>query len=672
MAVQIGPKIGIEGEKEYRSQISQIIQQTKALDSAMEATSSAWNENTSAMTKNKAQAQQVAQKIELTQQRLTVLNSMLEQSAAKYGENSTVTLRWQQAVDSCTASLNSMQQQLKSFNGAENFSELSTKFADMGTTLQNIGDKMTAVGQKMTMSLTLPIMAVGTAAVKLGSDLEESANKVDVVFGNMSGTVKDFASTTTQAFAISEGKALEMAGDYGAMATSMGMSQAEAAKLSTNLVALAGDMASFHNKSTEIAANSLKGVFTGETESLKQFGVAMTETNLEHFAEKHGKVYDQMSQAERIMTRYSYLLETQSDAVGDAERTMDGFAGSTRQLKAALEDAGAALGQALVPIITPLVQMITKLLTAFASLPAPIQTVIAVIMALLAAIGPIIVILGTLVSSFGTLVAAAPAVASAITAVAAAVTGLDLALAPAIGVILAIVAAFALAFAAGAALAANWDSIADAASNLGTSMNRAVNTVKQKLQTLVNSAASVCGEVIAWFASLPAKIANALRQAVDRAKQEFEKMVSDAKKSGKDFINGFVDGIKSGISKIVDTVKDIAETIDQYLGFSCPEKGPLSKYEIWMPDFMKGLAKGIYSNEYIVARAMNSLSKTMALPLDSNATMNMALSGANGGSYSSGLIGGTIMNISVDHISELNDLIRIQNQAQQRLRMGAR
>ena len=149
-------------------------------------------------------------------------------------------------------------------------------------------------------------------------------------------------------------------------------------------------------------------------------------------------------------------------------------------------------------------------------------------------------------------------------------------------------------------------------------------------------------------------------------------MINNAKQSGKDFIEGFVSGIKEKIDKIVDAVKDIADTIEQYLGFSCPDKGALSKYESWMPDFMEGLAKGINQNKGIVTKAINSLSKEMVLPLDASASMNMAFSGADGGSYSTGLIGGTIMNINVDHISELNDLLRIQNQAQQRYRMGAR
>ena len=114
MAVQIVTKIGIEGESEYRSQIKKIINETKALDSSMEKTASEWNKNTSQMTKNKAIAQNLAQQIDLQQQKLSAMNAMLEQSTAKFGANASATLSWQRAVDSATASLNHMQAELQS------------------------------------------------------------------------------------------------------------------------------------------------------------------------------------------------------------------------------------------------------------------------------------------------------------------------------------------------------------------------------------------------------------------------------------------------------------------------------------------------------------------------------------------------------------------------------
>lgn len=669
MAVQIGPRIGIEGEKEYRAEISSIIAQTKQLDTAMEATAASWNASTSAMTKNKAMAQNLTQQISLFESKLASQTALLEASKDKFGENSVQVQKWQTAINQTNASLAEMKQQLNSLGNAAGFSALSTKIADFGTKMQNIGQSMMAVGQKLTMSLTLPIAAIGTAAVKLGSDLNESANKVDVVFGNMSQSVKDFAATSTEMYAISEGKALAMAGDYGALAKSMGFSEREAANLSTEMVALAGDMASFHNKSIDVAANSLKGVFTGETEALKGLNVVMTQSVLEEYAAKQGKVYDQMSQSEKVLTRYNYLLENQSDAIGDSGRTMGEFAGSTRQLKAALEDAGAALGEAIIPIIKPMIQILTKLATAFANLPAPVQTVIAAILLLVAAIGPAILIIGTLMSAFGAIVTNAPMVASAIIKIGSAILGMDAALAPAILGILGLAAALAAAVAIGYLIGSNWDSIAEAASNMASGVGNAIEKFNKFRSVLAGVAKNLVSGFVEEIASLPRKIGEALSGAIQEIKDTFNQMIAKAKQSGKDFIQGFVDGIEEKIGKVVKAVKEVANTVKDFLGFSRPDKGPLHVYEEWMPHFMQGLAKGIEGNLGLVKGAVTDVAKTMELPLSSNAQMNMAMAGA--GASGTMTLGGTVMNVYVDHISELNDLIQIQNQAQQRYRMGA-
>lgn len=670
MATQIGPKIGIEGEKEYRAQMQQIIDQAKTLDAAMNKTASAWDKNTSEMTKNKAQAQKLVQQIELFEGKLALMNTMLEKSAEKYGENDRKTQAWQRAIDNTTASINNMRSQLDSLNNAQNFSGFATQMADVGTRIQNIGANISAVGQKLTMSLTLPLVAAGTAAVKLGSDMNESANKVDVVFGEMSQSVKDFAKTTTDMYAISEGRALQMAGDYGAMAKAMGMSEQEASKLAIELVGLAGDMASYHNKEIEVASNSLRGLFTGETEALKQFSGAIGQVAFEEFAAKQGKVYNQMSQAEKVMTRYQYLLETQRDAIGDSMRTADEFAGSTRRMTASLENAASALGQALVPIITPVIQALTKLLQKFTELPEPVQKFIAVTLTIVAVIGPVIMIIGVFTSSIGSLItfiAGIPgAIATATTAIAA--------FAAALGISVPILAALAVAaIAVGAGIAAmveNWDAISAAIVEFGNSVKDAYNKLIEQNDKILQNIDEFTDDIISYFKELPAKIKQAIKEMVQQVKDEFNNLIRSAKQSGQDFIDGFVNGIKQRVQKVVDAVKDIAKTVEEYLGFSCPDKGPLSKYESWMPDFMEGLAKGIEQNKSVVTRAINDLSKDMVLPLDASASMNMAISGSND-SYAAGMVGGFTMNVSVDHINDLNDLLRIQQQAQQRFRMGA-
>ena len=673
MATQIGPKIGIDGEKEYRQQIRQIIDQTKTLDSAMQKTASEWNKNTSAMTKNKAIAQNLTQSISLQKEKIAAMNQMLEQATEKFGEGSSAAMAWQRAVDQATISLNNMQSELNNLHGAAGFSELQTQMADIGTTVQNFGQKMTSLGQSLTATLTLPLVAAGAAAVKLASDTEEAANKVDVVFGTMSEQVKQFADDALNSYGLAEGSALQMAGTFGAMATSMGLSQAEAANMSTSLTALAADMASFYNVSTDIAQTSLQGVFTGETEALKKFGIVMTQTNLEDFAAQQGKVYSQMSEAEKVMTRYAFVMNATADAQGDFGRTADGTANSFRVLQESLKELASAFGQSLLPIITPLIQRLTAIVQAFAKLPEPIKRFIVVIGLIVAAVGPVLVIIGTLMTSLGGIITQGPIIAAAFISMIPAIQGLaasfvELTVAAAPWLLLA--AAIA---AAGYLIYSNWDSISAGISNAASSISEAYHRLMDLNNSLKESVNSFVESFVSSIAKLPTKVVNALKETVTAIKNEFKQMIQNAKKSGADFVNGFIDGIKSKVQGLINQVQKIAETIEEYLGFSCPEKGALSKYETWMPDFMNGLAKGIYSNMGVVKAAVSDVAKTMTLPLDSGASMNMALAGSGAGGASASLgMGGTTMNIYVDHISELNDLLKIQNQAQQRLRMGAK
>lgn len=670
MATQIGPKIGIEGEKEYRQQLKQIIDQTKNLDAAMARTSSEFTKNTSQMTKNKAVAQNLSQQIQLYDQKLEIMNQMLEESAAKFGESAAATQSWQRAIDYATAALNDMQAELSNLKGAENFSDVATKFADAGTKLQNVGQKITAVGQKMTMSLTLPIAAAAAASVKLASDLEESSNKVDVVFGNMSLSVKQFATNALNSYGLAESTALQMAGTFGAMATSMGLSQQQSAKMSVALTALAADMASFYNVSTEVAQNSLQGIFTGETEALKKFGIVMTQTNLEQFAADQGKVYSKMSEAEKVMTRYAFVMEATKDAQGDFGRTSDGTANSLRVFQESLKELGAAFGEQLLPVITPIVQALTAMIQKIASLPAPVQKVIVIIVLIVAAIGPLLVIIGTLMSSLGAIITQAPIIAGALAGLIPIITKLTAsfgALTASAAPWLLLAAAIA---AAGIAIYMNWDQISAAASELGSNISTAYDKMMAKNEELKNNVNGFVINIVQTFKQLPEKILEALKEAIQKIASAFEQLIENAKKSGKDFIDGFVDGIKARVQKVVDAVKGVAKKIEEYLGFSCPDKGPLHDYETWMPDFMQGLAKGINQNRGYVTRAIDSLAKDMVLPLDTNASMNMALSGAGG--YSTEAFGNMTTNVYVDHINDLQDLIRIQNQAQQRYRMGAR
>jgi phage-related minor tail protein len=112
---------------------------------------------------------------------------------------------------------------------------------------EEFGKKMTSIGSAMSLAITTPLLLIGKQMIKLASDSQEATNKVEVAFGKSADAVKEFASTSLTQFGIAKGSAMDMASTYGDMSTSMGLTQEQAASLSTSLVGLAADLASFKN-----------------------------------------------------------------------------------------------------------------------------------------------------------------------------------------------------------------------------------------------------------------------------------------------------------------------------------------------------------------------------------------------------------------------------------------
>lgn len=205
----------------------------------------------------------------------------------------------------------------------------------------------------------------GSQAIQTASDLEEVQNVVDVSFGSMANEVEAFAKTAIQSFGMSELTAKQTASTFMAMANGMGLALKDGKNMSLQLTALAGDMASFYNVRQDVAQTALNSVFTGETESLKKFGIVMTEANLNAFALSKGitKSYSAMSQAEKVALRYHYVLKSTANAQGDFARTSGSWANQVRILKEQFNQLLGILGKGLIQVLTPIVQVLNKLLS---------------------------------------------------------------------------------------------------------------------------------------------------------------------------------------------------------------------------------------------------------------------------------------------------------------------
>lgn len=209
-----------------------------------------------------------------------------------------------------------------------------------------------------TLKLKMAFVALTTATVKFtkealknASDLEEVQNVVEVVFDDMSESVDKFSKNAIQQYGLSETIAKKYIGSFGAMAKSFGFTTEEAAKMSTSLTGLAGDVASFYNLDSDAAYTKLKSVFTGETESLKELGVVMTQNALDQYAlEKgYGKTTKQMTEQEKVALRYKFVLDRLSQASGDYANTSDHWANMVRTAKLEIQSLSGEVGSELMP-----------------------------------------------------------------------------------------------------------------------------------------------------------------------------------------------------------------------------------------------------------------------------------------------------------------------------------
>lgn len=207
------------------------------------------------------------------------------------------------------------------------------------------------------------LVSFGAACIELGSDLQEVQNVVDVTFPSMSKKVDEFAQNAAASFGLSETMAKKFTGTFGAMAKAFGFSESAAYDMSTTLTGLAGDVASFYNITQDEAYTKLKSVFTGETESLKDLGVVMTQTALDSYALANGfgKTTAKMTEAEKVALRYKFVQEQLTGASGDFVRTSDGWANQVRVLKLQFDSLKATIGQGLINVLTPVIKVINTL-----------------------------------------------------------------------------------------------------------------------------------------------------------------------------------------------------------------------------------------------------------------------------------------------------------------------
>ena len=484
-----------------QAKVDQLTSQLEDADAALDTTGAKLDSVRSKLERNWDakqfdQAQELAQqaitqteaKAELLRQKLAALEELgTEKTSAEYQ-------RLEKQLVETEAAAEQAHKQLQSIN--------QIRLDHLNKGLDEAARRLSTAGNALTAGLTVPLAAAGVASVNFSSDMQEAVNKVEVAFGNAADSVKSWSSTTLNSIGLAQGTALDMAALFGDMATSMGYSQDAAAQMSMALVNLAADLASFKNIGIDQASTALKSIFTGETESLKELGVVMTQANLEAYAlaEGYTTAYTAMDQAQQVAVRYQYVLANTQNAQGDFARTSDSTANQLRIFRESLKEAAATAGDELLPVITPIIGKLNELIQTFGDLDEGTQKAVVQTGLFLAALGPMLKVTGGITTAvkagitvYQTLRTVMAANTAATTAATAAQTGLNAAMAAnpvgllvtAIGTLLAVLGSFAVS----AALTA------ESTDTLASSINEARQAYEDTRAELQESQASTLSMV---------------------------------------------------------------------------------------------------------------------------------------------------------------------------------
>lgn len=381
MAVNIGPKIGIDGEAEYRKQLQDIIQQQKTLKAEMQETASGFDKNTTAMEKAKAKAENLNKQIELQKTRVEEAKKMVEQSTEKYGEADSRTQKWKEALANASTELNNLQKELKDTNPVKAFSDDLKTAADK---LDKTGGKIQSVGDNMTKYVTAPIMAVGGASIAAFNDVDKG---MDIVIKKTGATGEALTDMQDRAKALAKTMpvSFEEAGTaIGEVATRFDLAGEDLEKLSEKFLQFAqindtdvsgaidnvqAAMAAFNVKSedagdvldmltkasqnTGVSVDKLSSDLTTNAAALKEmgFGVNASVGFLSKLNKSGLDSSTVMSGLKKALANATSEGKTMDQALSDLQKQLQDASSDTEAMQAVMDLFGNKAGPALTAAI---------------------------------------------------------------------------------------------------------------------------------------------------------------------------------------------------------------------------------------------------------------------------------------------------------------------------------
>ena len=309
--------------------------------------------NTEKINEYKRSINDLGVEISKTESNLGMANSRFDRANASIGGMS-------KGIDSAVKSMDKYDKVTQS--SAKSTDKLKNSMAGLKSIAGKIG-LLLGVGQ---------LLSFGKSSLEVASSLEELDNVINVVFGSSSDAVNEWCRNTAGAFGLTEKQAKSSMGTIGSILSSSGitMDTGYLEDMSRTITQITGDMASFYDKDFETMFTKVRSGLTGEMEGLRELGIVMSVANLEAYALAQGiqTSYSEMSQADQMMLRYSYLIQETTRVQGDFARTQDSYANSVRNLRNAFEGLKNAIGTGLIAVLQPIIKVVSTTIVVITTL----------------------------------------------------------------------------------------------------------------------------------------------------------------------------------------------------------------------------------------------------------------------------------------------------------------
>lgn len=361
MATNIGPKIGIDGEKQFRSELNSIGQQLRTLNTEMKAVTTAFDANNSSQKKLAAQSDVLTRQLSLQEQQVTDIQKALDYAKSNYAENSNEVQRWQQALNNATADMNKTKAAIK----------------DLGDESGKSGKKVSTFTEVLKANLLSTAIVKGvktiTGAVKnMASEFVESAADVkaetaafEQTFGNFAGTATAAIGRVADSSGILQTRLNTLGSKIYAFARSSGGDVEQSMSLMERALQAAADSAAYYDTSVEQATESLQSFLKGNYANDAALGLSATEATRNAAAMKlFGDEFKNLTEIQKQETLLQMVLDSQklSGAMGQAAREADGWENVLGNLSETWRQFQANVGAPVLENLVPIIQNITTAL----------------------------------------------------------------------------------------------------------------------------------------------------------------------------------------------------------------------------------------------------------------------------------------------------------------------